>query len=214
MITVHGVPLSPFARKVYLGLRYKGLDFKIEMIPPGGASDDFVKISPLRKIPVLEHDGFTIPDSSIILRYLDQQFPQTPLYPSDPQLQAKACWLEEYGDTRLIENVGPIFFQRFFRVRFLKEQPDETIVKQKIEEDLPPILSYLESILPENGYAIGDHFTVADIGLISPLLNGRVGGFTPDPAAYPKIAAYLDRALNTDIVKAQLAVEKELFNLD
>ena len=213
MITVHGVPLSPFARKVYLALRYKELDFKIEMVPPGGASDDFVKISPLRKIPVLEHDGFTIPDSSIILRYLDQQFPEKPLYPSNPQLQAKACWLEEYGDTKLIENVGPIFFQRFFRVRFLNEQSDETIVKQKIEQDLPPILSYLESVLPDEGYAIGDHLTVADIGIISPLLNGRVGGYTPDAAAHPKVAGFFERALAMDFVKDQLAVEKEVFDL-
>ncbi len=213
MIKVHGVPLSPFARKVYLGLRYKGLDFDMEMVPPGGGSDDFVKISPLRKIPALEHDGFTIPDSSVILRYLDQQFPDKPLYPADPQLQAKACWLEEYGDTKLIENLGPIFFQRFFRPRILNEEPDEDIVKQKIEQDLPPILGYVESVLPENGFAVGSHFTVADIALLSPLLNGRVGGYTPDAAQYPKVAGFFARALEMDFVKDQLAVEKEVFNL-
>lgn len=214
MIIVHGVPLSPFARKVYLALRYKGLEFEIKMVPPGDTSEEFKKISPLSKIPVLEHDGFTTPDSSVILRYLDQQFPDKPLYPSDPKMQARATWLEEFGDTKLIENLGPIFFQRYFRVKFLNEESDESVVKQKIQTDLPPILSYLESVLPETGYAVGDHFTVADIGLLSPLINGRVGKYMPDAVTYPKLAAYFDRLLEADWVAEELAVEKELFDLD
>ncbi len=213
MIAVHGIPVSPFVRKVHLVLRYKGIEFDLKPVMPGDTSEEFGKISPLRKVPVLEHDGFTIPDSSVILRYIDQTHPEKPIYPSDPKLQAKAGWLEEFGDTRLIENLGPIFFQRVVRPNFMSEETDEAIVQEKVETDLPPILSYLDSILPDSGYAVGDHLTAADVAIISPLLNGRYGGFTPDSGKYPKVAAYLDRALEADIVKTQLAIEKEMLGL-
>jgi glutathione S-transferase len=68
MITIHGVSLSPFARKVLFGLEYKEIQYEQVPVFPGDDSEAFSAISPLKKIPVIEDDGFTVPDSSIILR--------------------------------------------------------------------------------------------------------------------------------------------------
>lgn len=209
MITVHGVPLSPFVRKVQMALRYKGLDFTSIPVMPGDDSEAFSKISPLHKVPVLEHDGFTTPDSSVILRYLDQTFPDKPIYPSNRQSQAKACWLEEYGDTKLVESAAPIFFQRIVRPRIFNEPTDEALVTQKIDVELPPVLRYLDNALPADGYAVGDHLTIADIGIISPLMSARHGEYVPDAKTYPKLAAYFERAIASDMVQKQLSVEME-----
>jgi glutathione S-transferase len=73
MIKIYGVPLSPFVRKALLALEYKGLDYENEPTFPGDESPAFRAISPLGKIPVLEHDGFTVPDTSVICRYLDRR---------------------------------------------------------------------------------------------------------------------------------------------
>lgn len=58
MMKLYGIALSPFARKALLVLDYKGLAY--ENIPtfPGDTSAEFRAISPLGKIPILEHDGF------------------------------------------------------------------------------------------------------------------------------------------------------------
>ena len=102
MLKLYGVPLSPFARKALLALEYKGLEYENVPTFPGDASPEFRAMSPLGKIPILEHDGFTVPDTSVICRYLERIAPEPALYPADPREEARACWLEEYADSRLI----------------------------------------------------------------------------------------------------------------
>ena len=60
MIKIYGVPLSPFVRKALLALEYCELEYENEPTFPGDQSPEFRAISPLGKIPVLDHDGFTI----------------------------------------------------------------------------------------------------------------------------------------------------------
>lgn len=51
MLKFHGVPLSPFVRKVLFTLEYKKLDFEINPVFPGSDDAAFREISPLGKIP-------------------------------------------------------------------------------------------------------------------------------------------------------------------
>ncbi len=78
MIKIYGVPLSPFVRKAIWALEYKGLEFDNEPTLPGDTSPAFRAISPLGKIPVLAHDDFTVPDTSVICRYIDRISPEPP----------------------------------------------------------------------------------------------------------------------------------------
>ena len=64
MIKIHGHPLSPFVRKALLVLEFKGVDYELNVVMPGAPDPTFRAISPLGKIPVLEHDGFTVPDTT------------------------------------------------------------------------------------------------------------------------------------------------------
>ena len=70
-------PASPFARKVRIAAIELGLIDKIEFIPtavvPGTPNDDYSKIHPLKKLPVLILDnGDVIVDSYVIVEYLDE----------------------------------------------------------------------------------------------------------------------------------------------
>ena len=70
-------PASPFARKVRIAAIELGLIDKIEFVPtsvvPGQANDDYSKITPLKKLPVLITDnGDVILDSYVIVEYLDE----------------------------------------------------------------------------------------------------------------------------------------------
>ena len=118
---------------------------------PGADDPAFRKISPLGKVPVLEHDDFTIPDTSVICRYVDRVFPDKSIYPSDPKDEAWALWIEEFADPKLIEACAGLFQQRFLYPKMFGQATDEAVVKELLEERLPPLLTYLESITPETG---------------------------------------------------------------
>ncbi|WP_439372854.1 glutathione S-transferase family protein [Bradyrhizobium sp. PMVTL-01] len=70
-------PASPFARKVRIAAIELGLIDKIELTPatvtPGTANEDYSKITPLKKLPVLiTNDGDVILDSYVIVEYLNE----------------------------------------------------------------------------------------------------------------------------------------------
>ena len=93
MPTVHGVPLSPFVRKVRIAMLEKGLAYDLVPViplPPANNDPAFRKMSPLGKIPAYEDGDFSISDSSVILNYLDSNEPK--LLPEDAQL---SCWAEQ-----------------------------------------------------------------------------------------------------------------------
>ena len=72
-------PASPFARKVRIAAIELGLIDKIELVPasvaPGTANEDYSRITPLKKLPVLiTNEGDVILDSYVIVEYLDETF--------------------------------------------------------------------------------------------------------------------------------------------
>ena len=92
--------LSPYAMSVFVALREKGLDF--EMMPVDLESGkqtapDYARLSLTRRVPTLVHEGFSLSESSAITEYLEERFPETPVYPRDVHQRAKArevqAWL-------------------------------------------------------------------------------------------------------------------------
>lgn len=209
MITIHGVSLSPFARKVLFGLEYKEIAYEQVPVFPGDDSEAFSAISPLKKIPVIEDDGFTVPDSSIILRYLEARYPDKPLYPEDPQQQATACFIEEYADTKLMECCAGLFRQKFLNPNLFNTPTDEDVVQGILTETLPPVLAYLESVVQEDGYFNHEHLTVADLGVTSAFMASSYADYKPDADAYPKLGGYLERAFASPLVQARFKQEQD-----
>lgn len=206
MPKVHGASASPFVRKVRVALAEKNLPYELVPVFPFGVSAEFLKMSPLGKIPVYEEDGFTLPDSSCILAYLERAHPQPALLPADPKLAARALFLEEYADTRLVETLGPVFFERFVKPRFFKQEPDAARVKDALDKT-PAIFDWIESQLGD-GSAVGGRFSVADIALASPFVNWMYGGERVDAARWPKLAAFLERTWSRPSFKALIEEEK------
>lgn len=207
-ITVHGHPLSPFVRKVLLTLDIKGIEHTNIIVFPGDSSPAFRAMSPLGKVPVLQHDDFSTCDSSGICRYLERVFPQPPIYPADPKLEARALWVEEYADTTLIENCAGLFQQRFLFPKMMGKPTDEAIVDNILTHGMPSVLAYLESIAPESGYFVGSALSIADISVVTCFLQAQYGDFAVDAAKYPKLGRYLAAAFATPVVTARMAKER------
>jgi glutathione S-transferase len=86
----------PFTEKVGRGLRVKGLRF--ELVEPA-SPEDYARLSPeTGLLPVLDVDGVRIPDSSAILDFLDERFPDPPLLSPDPRVAREQRRLERWFD--------------------------------------------------------------------------------------------------------------------
>jgi glutathione S-transferase len=89
---------SPFCVKLHYALRYKRLPFEaVNLASPAQAK----KYNPRGKLPVLSYDGTLIPDSSDVVRYLEQRHPEPRLYPLDERERAQALLLEDWADESL-----------------------------------------------------------------------------------------------------------------
>ncbi len=77
--------ISPYARKVLLALQIKGIAFELDPIVPYFGNDEFTRLSPLRRIPVLVDGDLVLNDSTVIGEYLDEAYPEPPLFPKNPR---------------------------------------------------------------------------------------------------------------------------------
>ena len=212
MSTVHGASLSPFVRKVRVALREKGVAYDLDPVVPFNLTPDFKKMSPLGKIPVYTpKTGVHIPDSSVIIAYLERTQPNPALYPENPEDMARALFLEEYADAGVVAAAGPVFFQRVIQPRFMGQKTDEAIVKDCLENKLPPLLEWLDNAINGNEYLVGKKFSVADIGVTSPFINLMYGGERVSAAKHPNLSRYLDRMFARPSFNELLQEEKSFF---
>ena len=206
-LTVIGSYVSPYVRKVLAAMNLKGLSFEVDPITPFYGNDEFERLSPLRRIPVLIDGDFSISDSTVICDYLDDAYPGHPLYPADPKQRARARWLEEFADTRLGDLfIWSLFYQKVVRPLVWGELPDEERVAKAEQEGIPAALDYLEPQLPQDGFLFGE-IGVADIAIASFFRNGAYAGFETDKARWPRTAAFVARVLGHPCVASLLPFE-------
>jgi glutathione S-transferase len=214
MLTVIGSFVSPYVRKVLACLELKGLDYEVDPITPFFGDDEFTRLSPLRRIPVLIDGDFHASDSSVICAYLDEAFGGYPLLPEGPKARARDRWLEEYADTRLGDIfIWGLFYQKVVRRAVWQEEPDEERVAKVLKKDVPAALDYLEGELPAEGYVFGQ-LGLADIAIASFFVNGRYAGFEIDADRWPKVARFVADVLAEPAIAKLLGFEAIQLNAD
>ena len=210
MIKIYGVHGSPFVRKVFVALDIKGVPYEIVPQMPFSGDKEYLKINPLGKVPTLVDGDLTLGDSKVICRYLENAYPEPALYPQDLADRAMADWYEDLCGGHVAELAAGIFFQRFMRPFAFKEEPDEELVAKITEKRLPPMLDYLESQVPGEGFVFGD-FMMADLSIVSPFINASYAGYEVDPSRWPSLAGLIARVREIPAVKA--VMEKEAKSL-
>ena len=208
MIRIIGNHVSPYARKVFLALEHKGVDYEIDPIVPFFGGDEFTRLNPLRRIPVLIDGDLVIPDSTVICEYLDDRYPEKPLYPANPADRARARWLEEFADSRLGDvMIWKLFFQRNVKPRVWKQDTDEEVVATVLTRDLPEIMDWLEPQAPAAGFLFGD-LSMTDLTFASFFRNAALAGWTPDAARWPRVAAWIDHVFATPLFARSVMIEQ------
>jgi glutathione S-transferase len=193
---LYGSSLSPYVRKVLAFAGEKGIELDLQPTGFPNHSTDYLEASPFRRMPALRDGDFTLADSSAIIHYLEAKFPEPALIPADPQLRGKTIWYDEFADTILVSCGAKIFFNRIVAPRFMGRPGDLEAAEAAELNDLPPILDYLEKVVPdEGGYLVGDGLTLADLAVASPFANFRHTDTKVDSARYPRTVAYVERIL-------------------
>jgi glutathione S-transferase len=195
MIRIVGSFVSPYVRKVLACMNLKGLAYEVDPITPFYGNDEFERLSPLRRIPVLIDGDFNISDSSVICGYLDETYAGHPLFPANPKDRARARWFEEFGDTRLGDLfIWGLFYQKVVHPIVWGEPGDQARIEKSLNEDIPAALDYLERELPANGFLFGE-IGVADISIATFFRNGAYAGYESDASRWPRTAAFVERTL-------------------
>jgi glutathione S-transferase len=193
---VYGSSLSPFVRKVLAFAAEKGIEIELKPTGLGNQDPEFREASPFGKMPGFRDGDFAISDSSAIVAYLEAIKPEPNLIPTEPRARARTIWFDEYADTILFVCGGKMFFNRIVAPRFLGQPGDEEVAAKAECDELPPLLDYLERVIPQGGFLVEDRLTLADIAVASPFANLRHLNVAVDPARHPKVKTYVERMLD------------------
>ncbi|HMJ94014.1 MAG TPA: glutathione S-transferase family protein [Allosphingosinicella sp.] len=203
---VYGASLSPFVRKVLAFAAEKGIEVEHKPLGLGSDDPDFLEASPFKKIPGFRDGGFAISDSSAIIAYLDAIKPEPNLIPAEAKARARTIWYDEFGDTILAGCGAKMFFNRVVAPRFLGREGDLEAADKAQCEELPPLLDYIERVLPESGWLVEDRITLADIAVASPLVN--LEHLAVDyKSGRPKLAAFSERMHGRDSFRSWMERE-------
>jgi glutathione S-transferase len=190
---VYGSSLSPYVRKTLAFATEKGIEVEVQPAGMGQGPPEFKIASPFGKMPGFRDGDFLLCDSTAIITYLDAIKPDPNLLPTDPKARARTIWYEEFADTILIGAMGAIFFNRFVAPRFLGREGDLALADKAEKTDLPPMIDYIESVLPASGHLVEDRLTLADLAVASPFVNLAFLGVNVDGAKHPKTRSFLDK---------------------
>lgn len=193
---LYGSTMSPFVRKVAAYAVEKGIELDLQPTGFPNATPEFRAASPFGKMPALVDGDYKLADSSAIIHYLEAKFPEPELIPTDPRERGRVIWFDEFADTLLFACGAKIFFNKVVAPRFLGRKGDLVAAEAAERDELPPLLDYLESVVPESGYLVGDRFTLADISVAGPFANFGHCDVMIDGARYPKVTAYVAAILS------------------
>jgi len=191
MITLYGFAISNYYNKVKFALLEKNIRFVEEVIPPS-QEEAVLKRSPLGKIPFIKTDAGYLSESQAILEYLEDAFPDNPLYPADVFQRAKCREFIQHIELNMELIARRLYGEVLFGVKISQETKDEVL--PKVENGLKG-LARIAGFAP---FALGEQFTAADIvawphfqlvGFVTQQIYGRdlVAEHIPGAADYIKL---------------------------
>jgi glutathione S-transferase len=186
VLTLYDAARCPYCARVRIALAEKGIGYEtveidldhrpawlIELNPPGG------------RVPIIEEGGFVLPESAVIMDYLEERYPEPALLPADPADRAVArLWIERF------DRLGDPYYDLYFG------RPAGTV------ERVEAALSELERRLQAFRYLGGAEYGLADIAYVPWVLRAetRLG---LDLSAFEALVAWRDRLLELPAVAAE-----------
>ena len=166
MIEVYYAPPSIYGRKVLTVLYEKNLDFEIKKMSfeaQDHLKEDYLKLNPNGEIPTMVDDGQVIYESTAIVEYLDEEYPEPPLMPVSSYDRARVRIIEEYCDLHLYRAIVKTL------VKLIRKEE----VTQEDQKKITDGLQRIETYLGNQEYLVGK-FSLADC-VFMPVIPSLIG---------------------------------------
>lgn len=165
MLILSGFSASNYYNKVKLALLEKGVPFEEELAWVG---DTEAAASPLGKVPYLKTADGAMCESSVMLEYIEQKYPQNPLLPADPFAAAKVRELALFLDLHLELVARNLYPEAFFGGKVSDS------VKDKVGAQLEKNVAAFSQLVKFSPFVAGNNLTLADCSAVThlPLVAG------------------------------------------
>jgi len=206
MTTLYEHPLSPYAQKCKIALYEKGVAFELRTpdLFAGATPGDFEAANPRAEVPALVDGDVAVFDSTVILEYVEDRWPEPPLLPPAPAARARARMVEDVCDTHYdAVNWGMMEVIVFKRA----EGELAATLMARAAEQTAGLQTWLERQLGGRDWFGGEAFGWGDLS-VAPYVNASVF-FGLAPKAGTALAAWHARVNERESVAKTAAAAAE-----
>jgi len=186
MLTLYDAARCPYCARVRILLAEKEVPYETVEIDLANRPGWLYEKNPVGRVPILEEGGFVLPESRVIMEYLEERHPKPPLLPPGPAERALVrLWFERFDELS----------RPYYRVLFEGETP----------EALDAELTKLDAALAASPYLAGSQFGQADIAYV-PWIIRADGHAEVDLGAHENLRGWLARLAQRRSIAAELEV--------
>jgi len=191
VITLYDADRCPYCARVRIVLAEKGIEYETVEIDLDDRPAWIYEKNPLGRVPVLEEDAFVLPESAVIDEYLEERYPEPPLWPADPAERA----------------LGRLLVFRFDEL----SKPYYALRREEdgARERLDRALAALDALLEAQAFLSGREYGLADIAYVPWILRAR-DRMGVELEQFPALAGWVERLAERPAVAAELDVVASL----
>jgi glutathione S-transferase len=191
VITLYDADRCPYCARVRIALAEKGIEYETVEVDLDDRPAWIYEKNPLGRVPVLEEDTFVLAESAVIDEYLDDRYPDPPLWPADPADRALGRML--------------VFrFDELSRPYYAVRRGEDGAL-----ERLDAALATLDAVLQEQEFLSGREFGLADIAYVPWILRVR-DRMEVELERFPALAEWVGRLEQRPSIAAELEVVASL----
>ncbi|OMP07862.1 hypothetical protein COLO4_06990 [Corchorus olitorius] len=202
-----GTRISPYSCRVVWALKLKNIPYEYIEEDLSNKSPFLLQYNPIhKKIPVLVHDGKPICESTIILQYIEEKWPQCPLLPSDPYERAVARFWIKFADDK-----SPSI-SKIYRT---SGEEQEKAVKETLE-----MLETMEKHGLNGGkkFFLGDEISMVDMAFGSVahwlgVIEDVAGLKIFEAKKFPRVNSWIQNFKEVPIIEENLPDREQMFAL-
>ena len=191
MITLYDADRCPYCARVRIALAEKGIEYETVEVDLDDRPAWIYEKNPLGRVPVLEEDTFVLAESAVIDEYLDDRYPEPPLWPADPAERALGRML--------------VFrFDELSRPYYALRRGEDSAAGR-----LDVALGELDAVLQGRPFLSGREFGLADIAYVPWILRAR-DRLDVDLSRFSALAEWVARLEERQSIAAEIEVVASL----
>ncbi|HSK16157.1 MAG TPA: glutathione S-transferase family protein [Gaiellaceae bacterium] len=190
MLTLYDAARCPYCARVRIVLAEKAVPYETVNVDLDERPAWIYDLNATGRVPVLDDDGLVLPESRVLIEYLDERFPEPPLLPADQAARARVRLLLERFD----ENLGDAYYD-------LRREPSS----RSARDALGTALDRLTDLVARQPHLSGEEYGLADCAYV-PWLFRAEAALDVDVRTRPALADWLGRLEGRPAIAAELSL--------